>query len=293
MGGQSRASGGAPTGVFLPFFRRPVIHGPVPMRNASTDGSWSVTRRGDVVEAGFGSGSEFPQYAAFHTDSGFLRLNWGPESDWGTSLIVLPCFWEGGRYHQGAQTSVSWQAHESCLTLSFAGLISGLHARGEVHLSAPMSGELSCAVAVTVEGEAKLDPRRGEAFKPLMLSSMHIAQDLWDVASIEVDSRRFGIPDCGWIVHPSLIGRRIVLTGGASRWKSQAPSLEIAFDRCFEMTGWKTPSADPDDDNVGFWVATEQIIRSWQYAVTARSGDINKRGDPHGTDDRLFRIPSR
>jgi hypothetical protein len=255
------------------------------MRSASTDGSWSLTRKGNVIEAGFGSDSDFPQYAAFHADTGYLRLNWGPESDWGTSLVVLPCIWEDGRYHQGAQTSVNWQVHESCLTLSFSGLVSGLHARGEIHLSAPMSDELSCGVAVTVEGEAKLDQRRGEAFKPLMLSSMHIAEDLWDVASIEVDAQRLEIPDCGWIVNPSVIGQRIVLAGGTSRWKRQAPSLEVVFDRRFEMTGWKTPATNPDDDNVGFWVATEEVIRSWKYVVTALPGETCKRGDPHGTDN--------
>jgi len=35
-------------------------------------------------------------------------------------------------------------------------------------------------------------------------------------------------------------------------------------------SGWVTPSNDPNDDNVGFWAASNQIIRSWQYTVIAK-----------------------
>lgn len=47
------------------------VHGP----DAATVQSWSVAQRGNIVEVGYGGGSDFPQYAAHHADSSYLRLN--------------------------------------------------------------------------------------------------------------------------------------------------------------------------------------------------------------------------
>ena len=128
--------------------------------------------------------------------------------------------------------------------------------------------ELSCAVAVQVQGSVDLDDRAAEAFKPMMLSSMHVSDHLWDVQSIWVDANRFAIPDSGWIVRPAQFGRRIVLAGGGSGWKKQAPSIEIELDRRLQITGWKDLSSNPNDDNVGFWAAADSVLPSWRYAVT-------------------------
>jgi hypothetical protein len=232
---------------------------------------WSVSWRGHVLEAGFGHGSHFPQYVAFHADSGFLRLNGGPGSDWGTSIVVLPSFWENGRYHQGGPVSVASEVRQSSLILSFAGSLSGLRILGEVHLREPAVDCIACDVRVEVEGEVRLDRQRGEAFKPVFASSMHISDELWDVASIGIDSRRFAMPTGGWIVEPGVEGRRIVLHGGSSRWKRRAPSLEIEFDDCMDAAGWKTPSSDPDHDNIGVWAAADRVLPGWHYVIRART----------------------
>ena len=203
--------------------------------------SWSLSRRGHLIEAGFGRGHHFPQYVAFHVDSGFLRLNGGPGSDWGTSIVVLPSFWAGGRYHQGGPISVGWQASLSSLILSFSGSVSSLLVYGEVHLRQPETDGIACDICVQVEGDVTLDSRQGEAFKPVCASSMHVSSELWDVESILIDSRRFAIPEGGWIVEPVAKGRRIVLNGGSCQWKRRAPSLEIELDDCMETAGW-TPA---------------------------------------------------
>jgi hypothetical protein len=36
------------------------------------------------------------------------------------------------------------------------------------------------------------------------------------------------------------------------------------------ITGWVTASVDPNDDNAGFWCASEGFLASWSYTVTAR-----------------------
>ena len=43
--------------------------------------SWSVAQRDRIIEVGYGNRSDFPQYAALHTDSSFLRLNYGLGGD--------------------------------------------------------------------------------------------------------------------------------------------------------------------------------------------------------------------
>jgi len=222
-----------------------------------------------VLEAGFGHGDHFPQYIAFHADSGFLRLNGGPGSDWGTSIVVLPSFWEGGRYHQGSPISVTSDASQSSLTLSFSGSVSGLRVVGEVRLQQPETAGIACAVSVSVEGDVQLDRRQREAFKPVFASSMHVSDDLWDVESIRIDSRELAIPERGWIVDSVAKGRQIMLNGGSSVWKQRAPSLAIELEDSMQIAGWKTPSTDPDHDNIGVWAASDHVMREWHYVIRA------------------------
>ncbi len=231
-------------------------------------GSWSVASRGDLIEIGFGRDTSFPQYAAIHADTGYLRVNHGPGSDWGTSIVLPPSFWAHGRYYQGAVTALTWRSEGSLLRVAFCAAISSLRTRGEVRLKAPFTNEMSCGVEVHVHGSVDLDDRAGEAFKPVMLSSMHVSEDLWDVQSIGVDAKRFAIPENGRIVRPAARGRCIVLAGGRSDWKKHAPSIKIELDRRLPVTGWKTVSSNPDDDNIGVWAATDHVLRSWRYAVT-------------------------
>lgn len=49
--------------------------------------TWSVRQNGDIVEIAYGSGTDFPQDAALHLDSSYFRMNYGPDSGWGTSVI--------------------------------------------------------------------------------------------------------------------------------------------------------------------------------------------------------------
>jgi hypothetical protein len=232
--------------------------------------SWSVAQRGRIIEVGYGSESDFPQYAALHTGSSFLRLNYGPRSAWGTSIILLPSFWLGGSYCQGAQITVAWRNETADLVMSFKGSISGLQTQGQIRLTPPGPNLISGSVMVKVDGDVNLDCRPGEAFKPVVLSSMHISVDHWDAKSAHVDAQSFQIPDRGWIMRPSAFGRRLALNGGSSVWKINAPTLEIVMNEAREITGWKSDSFDPNDDNLSLWAATDQVLRFWEYTFTAK-----------------------
>jgi hypothetical protein len=233
-------------------------------------GCWSVSRRGQLIEAGFGLGTHFPQYLALHAESGFLRLNGGPGSDWGSSVALLPPLWEAGRYAQGGPVSVTWKSFGSTSILSFSGRMSSLRVHGELHLREPGFEGFACDVFMSVAGDIRLDCRPGEAFKPVFASSMHVGDDRWDVESVCVDARRYTMPERGWIVEPVVQGRRMVLNGGASRWKRRATSVEIELDERMIIAAWKSPSSDPNDDNVGVWAAADHVPRDWHYVMTAR-----------------------
>ena len=99
---------------------------------------------------------------------------------------------------------------------------------------------------------------------------MHISADQWDSKLAQVDSQTFPILAGGWIIRPPAVGRRFSLRAGSSSWKTNAPSLEILLDEDREITGWKADSSNPDDDNLGFWAATNHVLRFWQYAVVAK-----------------------
>ena len=232
--------------------------------------SWKVIERGSIVEVAYGSETDFPQYAALHLESGYFRMNYGPGSGWGTSIILLPSFWEKGIYYQGAPISCTWITEGSELLLSFTGNISSLNISGNICMAPPTQNLLSATISINVDGNLELDNRPGEAFKLMMLSSMHISTNMWDTQLAYVASQSFEIPEEGWIIQPPAQGRIFGLKGGTSDWKLNAPSIEVTLDQPMQITGWVTPSNDPNDDNVGFWAASNQIIRSWQYTVIAK-----------------------
>ncbi len=232
--------------------------------------SWDIAEKGTIAQICYGAGADFPQYAALHLESGYFRMNYGPESGWGTSVILFPSFWQGGFYYQGAPVSYTWTTEGSDLLLSFAGSISSLNISGNIRIIPPSQNSLSATISVNIDGNVELDDRPGEAFKPVMLSSMHISANMWDTRLAYIDSQSFEIPEEGWVVQPPAEGKVFGLEGGTSDWETNAPTIEVTLGQPMQITGWVTHSSDPNDDNVGLWAASDQIIQSWQYTVTAK-----------------------
>lgn len=216
------------------------------------------------------SGSSFPQYAALDTDSGYLRLVPTTQSGWGTSVVILPSYWNGGVYHQGAPIVASHQVSGSNLVVDFTGDVAGLSVQGRLTLFPPTQQIIAGVEILSATGNVILDNRPGEAFKFLMLSSMHISDRQWDSQSAFVGSQTYALPASGWIVDPPATGTVFGLTGGTSSWKTNAPTMELTFPASQTITGWVTSSSDPNDDNVGFWAASDSVVSSYTYNITAR-----------------------
>jgi exo-beta-1,3-glucanase (GH17 family) len=244
-----------------------------------SSGAWGLMKKGGILEVASSNGTEFPQYAALHAKDSYFRMNYGPGSDWGTSAILLPSFWEGGKLHQGAPITTICKHDGADLLLSIAGNISSLRVRGQVRLSPPPQNMLSGRITMNASGNLNLDHRPGEAFKPVMLSSMHVSGEQWDASSAYVDARTFQIPDSGWIIQPPITGSVFGLKGGTSQWKINAPTIEVKLDESRPITGWVTPSQNPNDDNVGLWAASDSVMHSWQYTLVAKKPVITSVQD--------------
>ena len=241
----------------------------VPQEVAAQE-TWKCTQRGTILEIAYGSGTSWPQYAALHLDSSYFRLVHDTDAGWGTSIILLPAFWSGGIYYQGAPVAYTCHTDGSDLVMSITGTIDGLSVSLEVRISPPADDSIVAQVTTQVNGSVSIDPRLGEAFKPVMLSSMHISSTIWDAAYAYAGCCTYPIPPSGWIIQPPAVAPVFGLVGGASEWKTKAPTIEVVLDRPMQITGWVTLSSDPNDDNVGFWAASDDLLSSWSYQVTAK-----------------------
>ncbi len=250
-----------------------------PSRASAGAKTWSVSRNGAVLQIGYGSGVDFPQYAALHLSSGYFRMVYSTTSGWGTSVILLPALWSKASCHtdsgycQGAPVTASWRTSGANLVLSIHGTIATLKVAATVTLAPPANSALVAQVSTKVTGTVKLDNRPGEAFKPVMLSSMHDSSTVWDSRAAFIGTHVYRFPSSGWIIHPPVTTRDFGLQGGTSSFKKNAPTVEVILSQSRLVTGRLTQMSNPNNDNVGFWCATNKVLSSWSFSVTAEPGD--------------------
>lgn len=234
--------------------------------------AWTVVQRGFELRLLFGDGASRAQYAALHLDSSYFRLCPSPDSGWGTSVVLLPAVWWHKQLLQGAAVAVSWTAEDDGVLLRARGRIALLDVDLEVQISPPADGNLSARVSGRAAGDVHLDPREGEAFRLVTLSSMRVGDRLWDTRSAYADDRAFALGHPGWIVdaRSGVLASRLGLVGGTSDWKANAPTVEVELDRPRVVGGWLGRSGDPNGDNVSLWCATPTVSRAWSYTIHAR-----------------------
>jgi hypothetical protein len=235
-----------------------------------TSNSWAVDTSSTIWTISFGSGQSFPQYGALDTASGYLRLVPTTQSNWGTSVVIFPAFWSGGVYYQGTRIAASHSLSGNNLVINFTGILGGLTVVGRLTIFPPDQQIKAQVDILSATGDLVLDNRPGEAFKLVMLSSMHINDTQWDAKAAYVGSQSYTLQASGWVIDPPGSGTIFGLTGGTSSWKTNAPTIEVTFPASHAVTGWVTTSSDPNDDNVGFWAASDAVVGSYSYNVTAK-----------------------
>jgi len=251
-------------------------HAASPVRASAGTKTWSVSRDGSVLQIGYGSGVDFPQYAALHLRSSFFRMVYSRAAGWGTSVILLPALWSKAScptdYCQGAPVTASWRRSGSSLVLSMHGKIATLKVAATITLTPPANRTLIAHVSTKVTGTIKLDKRPGEAFKPVMLSSMHDSSTMWDSRAAFIGTRVYRFPSSGWIIHPPVTTRDFGLQGGTSSFKKNTPTIEVVLSGGRPVTGWLQKTSNHKNDNVGFWCAANKVLSSWSFSVTAEPG---------------------
>lgn len=238
---------------------------------AAQGATWSVVENGEELRLHYGSIASNPQYAVLHRNSGYFRIIPGTLAGWGTSVVLPPSFWSGGQYYQGTAVTAIWQVVGPDLRLQINGIRLGLTSNLTLTISPPRGDTISARVDASTTGTVSLDNRPGEAFKPVLLSSMHISSTQWDAQSAFAGAQTYSIPTSGWLIGPQpLVNSNLFgLNGGTSDWKRNSPTITIQLDQPQQIAGWVTASSDPNDDNVGLWGATDAVLASWGYMITS------------------------
>lgn len=249
----------------------------LPTRGSAGVKTWSVTRNGSVLQIGYGSGVNFPQYAALHLESSYFRMIYSTTAGWGTSVILLPALWSKTScptdYCQGAPVTATWRKSGANLVFSIRGTIATLKVAVTVMIAPPAKSALVAQVSAKVTGAVRLDDNRPrEAFKPVMLSSMHDSSTVWDAADAFTGTHVHPLPPHGWIIQPPVTTPDFGLQGGTSTWKTNAPTIEVNLNQSRPVTGWLAQMTNPNNDNVGFWCAANKVLASWSFTVTAEAG---------------------
>lgn len=244
------------------------------VRRALTEriGPWHVTRRNNVLRIAYHVSEQvLPQYVALHLDSSYFRLCPSVVCGWGTSVVLLPALWSQGHLFQGAPVAVQWKANGDYLRLSARGRVGLLDVDLDMSIAPPSENHISVRVHGKSMGSMPLDHRPGEAFRLVTLSSMRVADHLWDAQAAYANDRYFEVSKNGWVVpqEPELKAQEFRLIGGASSWKKNAPTVGIALDQYRQIAGWRTPSDCTSDDNLSLWATGDATQQSWDYSINA------------------------
>jgi hypothetical protein len=96
----------------------------------------------------------------------------------------------------GAPVSVSWNAEGKKLVIQFEGEVASLQVYGSILFDPPGYDRFSAQVDIRqVTGQIQLDDRPNEAFKPVMLSSMHINDQYWDTDYLSIQGDCYDYPE--------------------------------------------------------------------------------------------------
>ncbi|RLC67971.1 MAG: hypothetical protein DRI48_00870 [Chloroflexi bacterium] len=228
--------------------------------------------------------------------SAFVRLKQNadpaPAIPFGTSVVLGPAYWAGGVYHHSptldnVSITTDWLP-SGPLRLAISGTNADFEVGYEVTLPSP-SDELTrwhVAQYYTATAPISLDSGRldsHEGFRLAQFSSMFINQsgscgggdggchDSDGARYIAADGTRrqvaFADVDGGWMFSSTATLGDVwldALHSDDQSWQGNTPNLRLALDAVPEAgtvtpQGWISPTADPDQDNVGLWLHDDSV----------------------------------
>jgi hypothetical protein len=236
--------------------------------------TWYTSTSGTIYQISYGTPSSNPEYAVIDLTSGYMRFNTGPTSGWGTSVIVVPSYWSGGNLYQGYPVAVTSKISGTKLLLTLTATSNKYHISETNSIAPPTATYISAVVTATLTGSMPLENNPGQAFKPVMLSSMHDSSTVWDSVSAFAGKTTYKYPTGGWIVSnaPVVSSNAFGCTGGTSTWKKNSPTVTIVYGSTIQIAGWLTSDSNPNDDNVGLWCATAAAPSTWTYDIITSQG---------------------
>lgn len=239
--------------------------------------TWSSTEVDNTLQVYGTDGQTTSQYAVIHYDGCQLRLVYGPNCDWGTSLYLTPAFLVGGQLKQGGHILQKTTSVDGVnFVIDFVAENSGLTVTGEVKIYPPAKEAIAAEVEVTdVSGDVTLDNRPNEAFQFAKLSSMHISETIFDTSLSFAGCDTNSIPSEGWMIpgpDNAITTNRFGTIGGLSLSQQSTserhvPSYFITLDRSAPVTGWVTFSELDSNDNIGYWASSPTVLRSWSIRI--------------------------
>ncbi|MCC6143241.1 MAG: hypothetical protein IT368_05495 [Candidatus Hydrogenedentes bacterium] len=241
----------------------------------ATPGTWAWHLNGDILEIAYGNpDAGWPQLAAIHLSTSALRMIPNAESGWGPTIYLAPSLWTddgaSDQYHLGAPVTVEVSDESSTLVLKTAGNIAGLGFSNTVRFFRPMDSGFLAHITTTTTGIVDLADRPLEAFQPVHAATMRILDNQWDSQAVNIGEQEYPLPLDGQVLAlPGITAKEFLLVGGDSAWKTNAPNIQVFLDRPLLLNGWANASTDPNDDNIGFWGAAEEILDQWEFSIFA------------------------
>ncbi len=272
---------------------------PTPTPIPCSDCNWGYNQVGNDLQIAYGDSSGgWPQYASLNVSNGFLRLNYGPNCSWATSIIIVPTFWSGGSLHQGTPINASSPGYTwADFEVDFSGNNNGVSFNGVLTLFPPsINNSIDASVSVNATGGPTLDNRVCEAFQVVKLSSMNIdglypGSSSFDANQAYIGSTVYPLTNLDALIAPCTSGTKFGVTGGTN-CSRKVPNVDITLNQPMSINGYvsgplsgiPTPctsvapcsganggacdcASQANCDNVGIWAASNAVPSSWSYSI--------------------------
>ena len=248
---------------------------------------WKVFQTDNTVVIAYNDKQHnvLPAYGMLDLNTSKLQLVYGPYSNGGTSIVLLPVIASQqacpNDYCETAPVTITMPLTKidvsgSNVSIPISGTIAGLTVglTLKFYFSSSKQDSISVDVSATAKGASAipLDPNPpNSSFKPVLLHAIFFSPDLWSAQQAFIAGQpHFSFPT------PNLNqvdAQTFGLIGGTSSQVlvRNAPTIQVTMinPRSLLVTAEVQPSSDRSFNNVSLWGAFKKVQDTWSYTVTA------------------------